>query len=69
MKASGIKVTVKLEVNGKAKTYQMNLTGEPVKSKSGKMTLAHFQPTSGNQVIKPFSKLYIDTAAIGKEKS
>ena len=64
------KVIVKIELDkGSPRTYQMNLTAEPVERKSGGMSLAHFQPTEGNKVIKSFSKLYVDTAELAKDKA
>lgn len=65
------KVTVKVELdNGSHKTYQLNQTGQAVKNeKTGKTSLAHFQPAQGNKVLRDFGKLYIDTQELGKEKS
>ncbi len=62
-----IKASIKIEVDGKHKTYLLNCTAEAVKSeKTGKTTLAHFQPADGNTVVKDFSKLYIDTVSLEK---
>ncbi len=62
-------MTVKVEVtitNGKGtpKTFQLTETASPVKNKAGKLSLAHFQPAPDCQVIKSFSKLYIDTTEL-----
>ena len=65
-----IKVTIKDEQDGKAKTYQMHQTAEAVKNdKTGRTSLAHFQPAEGNLVVKGFSKLYIDTIELAKDKA
>ena len=61
------KVTVKIEMDGKHKTYQLNETQEAVKNdKTGKVTLSHHQPAANNPVLKSFSKLYIDTVELTK---
>lgn len=61
-----LEVTVTIK-NGKgvAQTFQLTETAEAVKNaKTGKTTLAHFQPAAENKAIKPFSKLYIDIAEL-----
>lgn len=61
-----LEVTVTIK-NGKGepKSYLLTQTGEPkLNEKNGKTTLAHFQPAADNKVVKPFSKLYIDTAEL-----
>ena len=64
------KVVIKIEVDkGTPRTYQLNMTQEPAKGKNGKITLAHFQPTEANRVIKSFSKIYVDTQELAKEKA
>ena len=58
--------------NGKGapKVYQLTQTAEATKNeKTGKTSLAHFQPAPECTVIKPFSKLYLDIAELGKAKS
>ena len=53
---------------GELKNYLLTETQEAVKNdKTGKTTLAHFQPAAENRVIKTFSKLYIDTTELEKE--
>jgi len=62
------KVIVRIErEDGKHKTFQLTETAQAVKSeKTGKISLSHRQPAPSNTVIKPFSKLYIDTVELDK---
>jgi len=61
-----VKVTIETE-NGKHKTYQLTETSKATKNeKTGKVSLSHQQPASGNKVIREFSKLYIDTGELEK---
>jgi len=62
------KVTVKVEAGEKHKTYQLKQTAKATKSeKTGKMSLAHFQPAESNIVLKPFGKIYVDTVEFSKK--
>ena len=65
-----MKLTMELAImkDGKPfKKFELKETKKAIKSeKTGKLSLAHFQPSPDNKVILPFSKLYLDTTNIKK---
>lgn len=62
------KVTVKVETDkGVARIFTLGETAQAVKNdKTGKTSLAHYQPANDSKVVKGFSKLYIDTQELSK---
>ena len=62
-----IEISLTIKGQGEPKTYILSQTSEAVKNaKTGKTSLAHFQPGADNTVVMPFSKLYINTEELGK---
>jgi len=62
-----IEISLTIKGQGEPKTYILAQTSEAVKNaKTGKTSLAHFQPASDNIVVMPFSKLYINTEALAE---
>ena len=63
-----MEITITIKDGAVTKTFKLNQTAEAVKNdKTGKTSLAHFQPAENNKVVKPFSKLYVDTLEYGKK--
>jgi len=65
--ANNLNVTVTVKQGDKAiASYQLTQTAAATKNAKGKISLAHFQASADNLVIKSFGKLYIDTTEVNK---